>query len=226
MSSSPSIYQGSNSWSFIQSLSNICNKTKDTEGENVYVHPTIKRSPSMLSSKSLEMCTENLGCETGSNSISLFSSQFSSCFIEDTNAPLEVIVNINSNSVSKRLNHNKGSKNIPPPLTSLVDFGGVQVRPRREYGRLILEAVTSSSPQHYFEAERSNGKLSLRLFGSFDDEVDYDAEEEACDEEYIENEEDEIEITKFGRPSRCKESGNRDIFGDGYFELASLSLCL
>ncbi|CAL0320574.1 unnamed protein product [Lupinus luteus] len=215
------------SWSFIHSLPNICNKTEDPEGENVYIHPTVKHSSSMLSSKSLEMCTENLGCETGSsngsNDISLFSSKLSTCFIGDTNEAVE-IVNINYNSVSKRLTH-KGSNKFPPLLTSLSDFGGVHVRPHREYGRLILEAVTSSSPQPYFEAERSNGRLSLRLLESFDDEVDYDSEEEACDEEeYTGNE--EMEITKFAGPSRCKESGNRDIFGDGYFDLSSFSLCL
>ncbi|CAL0316157.1 unnamed protein product [Lupinus luteus] len=233
------------SWSFIQPLSNICNKTEDPEGENVYVHPTVKFSSSMLSAKSLEMCTENLGCETGSNDsdssdeMCLFSSEHSSGFIGDTHIPV-VEVNRSFNYMSKKMNR---SNNFPPPLTSLSDFGGVQVRPHREDGRLILEAVTSSSPQPYFQAERSNGRLRLRLFDSVndevdeeedDDEVDYDGEEEeeeeACDEEesgaeeeYIENGED---ITKFGRPRRCKESGNRDIFGDGYFELHSLSLCL
>ncbi|KAE9611489.1 hypothetical protein Lal_00011863 [Lupinus albus] len=233
------ITKDEHSWSFIQPLSNICNKTEDLEGENVYVHPTVKFSSSMLSAKSLEMCTENLGCETGSNDsdssdeMSLFSSEHSSCFIEDTHIQVVEVVNRNFNYMAKKLNR---SNNFPPPLTSLTDFGGVHVRPHREDGRLILEAVTSSSPQPYFQAERSNGRLRLRLFDSVNDDEDDDnddGEEEACDEEesvaeeeleeYIESGED---ITKFGRPSRCKESGNRDIFGDGYFELPSLSLCL
>nr|AFK46160.1 unknown [Lotus japonicus] len=95
-------------WSFLQALtkptSSNCNKEED---DKVYVHPTVKRSSSLLSEKSLEMCTESLGSETG-----------------------------------------------------------------------------------------------------------------------VENVEDEMGVKKFNRPSRCKESGNRDIFGDGYFELPSLSLCL
>ncbi|KAK7270266.1 hypothetical protein RIF29_23285 [Crotalaria pallida] len=230
-------------WSFIQSLSNICNKTDEPEAENVYVHPTIKCSSSMLSAKSLEMCTENLGCETGSNASdssdemsSLFSSEISSSssFIREINRN-------NSNYVSKRLNR---GNNFPPPLTSLTDFGGVRVRPRREDGRLILEAVTSSSPQSYFQAERGNGRLRLSFYESVDDEVNYDdeetdydaeeeeeteEEEEACDDDEEEESgaEEELEMTKFARPSRCKESGSRVIFGDTYFEqLPSLSLCL
>ncbi|CAL0300581.1 unnamed protein product [Lupinus luteus] len=222
------------SWSFIQSLSNICNKTEEAESENVYVHPTVKFSSSMLSVKSLEICTETLGCETGSNAsdssddMSLFSSEFSSCFITDTHTTVVEVNMRSSSSMSKRLNR---SNNFPPPLTSLTELGGVKVRPHREDGRLILEAITSSSPQPYFQAERSNGRLRLRFLESVEDEVDYDTEEEeeeACDEEE-ELEEyvgDEMEMTKFGRPSRCKENGNRDIFGDGYFELPSLSLYL
>ncbi|KAE9589196.1 hypothetical protein Lal_00000421 [Lupinus albus] len=200
-----------NSWSFMEFH---CKKSEEGEGENVYVHPTVKRSTSMLSSKSLEMCTENLGCETGSNGsddISLFSSEFSSCVIGEA-------VNRDSNSVCKRLN--KGRNKYPPILTSLTDSGRVQVRPHREFGRLILEAVTSCSPPlPYFEGERSNGRLRLRLFHSFDEE-----EEEECDEseEYIGNEEDgDMKITNFARLSRCNQNGNTDIF-----HIPSLSLCL
>ncbi|KAK2359275.1 protein FAF, chloroplastic [Trifolium repens] len=61
-------------WGFLQNL------TKTENGnDKVYVHPTVKRSASMLSEKSLEMCTESLGSETGSNAgessddVSLFS---------------------------------------------------------------------------------------------------------------------------------------------------------
>ncbi|XP_061341355.1 protein FANTASTIC FOUR 1-like [Gastrolobium bilobum] len=241
---------GGSGWSFLQALANTthCNKTE----EQVYVHPTVKRSSSMLSEKSLEMCTESLGSETGSNAgensdeFSLFSFDSSNtCFTRH---------NTDKNCVSKRVNR---ACSFPPPLTSM---GGVHVRPHREGGRLILEAVASPSPRHYFHAERSKGRLRLCLFESFlvsdgDDEVvdgkegieeeEEEEEEEAetqknhevCGEEdtegeeeleeFVDNVEDEMEVTKFARPrSRCKESGNRDIFGDGYFELPSLPLCL
>jgi len=256
------------SWSFLQALTET-NKTENAN-DKVYVHPTVKRSSSMLSEKSLEMCTESLGSETGSNAgessdidVSLFSS--------DTRN--DVNNNNMNNYVSRRVNK---ACNFPPPLTSVTDFGGVHVRPHREGGRLILEAIASPSTTPYFHAERVDGRLRLSLFETvFDydgDDEDYEGEEEEYEEE-VENEkehkvvseeecvddyegeeeeeeegesekehevygdevseeecvekvEDEMDVTKFGRPRRCKESGNRDFFGDGYFELPSLSLCL
>ncbi|TKY52618.1 FANTASTIC FOUR 2 [Spatholobus suberectus] len=229
---------GGCNWSFLQSLSNISH-CKGPQTENVYVHPSVKRSSSMLSAKSLELCTESLGCETGSNAsdntdddISLFSLE-SNPSLRSNNTPL---VNRNSESKSKRLNR---SNTFPPPLTSM---GGIKVRSHREDGRLILEAVASSSHQPYFQVERGNGRLRLRLFESvascYGDEVadDEALNQEACVEddavveeqleEYVGNAEDEMGVTNFVRPSRCKESGNRVIFGDGYFEHPPLSLCL
>lgn len=56
------------SWSFLQSLTNSTESPKQSsENEKVYVHPLVKRSSSKLSKKSLEMCRESLGCETGSD---------------------------------------------------------------------------------------------------------------------------------------------------------------
>nr|KYP74176.1 hypothetical protein KK1_006844 [Cajanus cajan] len=117
-------------------------------------------------------------------------------------------------------------------------MGGIKVRSHREDGRLVLEAVASSSPEPYFEAERANGRLRLRLFESVetcygDDEGETETlnneacgEEEGELEEYVGYGEDEMGVKKFVRPSRCKESGNRVIFGEGYFDHAPLSLCL
>ncbi|KAL9318413.1 hypothetical protein ACSQ67_014930 [Phaseolus vulgaris] len=230
---------GCNNWSFLQSLSNISH-CKNPETEKVYVHPSVKRSSSMLSAKSLELCTESLGCETGSNAsddtddMSLFSLE-SSPSLRSNNTPIVT----NKNSESKRLNRGSTST-FPPPLSSM---GEIRVRSHREDGRLILEAVTSSSPQPYFQAERGNGRLRLRFFESeascYDDEDGDDEalKQEECGEEdsvvveeeleeYVGNGEDEMGMTKFVRPSRCKESGNRVIFGDGYFEHPLLSLCL
>ncbi|CAJ2633146.1 protein FANTASTIC FOUR 1-like [Trifolium pratense] len=225
-------------WSFLQNL------TKTENGnEKVYVHPTVKRSASMLSEKSLEMCTESLGSETGSNA-------GESC--DDFSFETRNDVNSNNimtnNCVSRRVNR---ASNFPPPLTSITDFGGVHVRPHREGGRLILEAIASPSITPYFHAERSDGRLKLCLFETvydYDgDDEDYEEEEEVEEEEYeggesekehddddivseeecVEKVEDEMGVTKFARPRRCKESGNRDFFGDGYFDqLPSISLCL
>ncbi|XP_058748630.1 protein FANTASTIC FOUR 1-like [Vicia villosa] len=235
------------SWSFLQNL------TKTENGNNkVYVHPTVKRSASMLSEKSLEMCTESLGSETGSNAgessddLSLLSCDTRNNVTNNNNNRGS---NMN-NCVSRRVNR---ASNFPPPLTSITDFGGVHVRPHREGGRLILEAMASPSVSPYFHAERCDGRLRLSLVETvydYDgDDEDYEEEEddevedqedqegkeggsekehEVCDEEEcVEKVEDEMGVTKFGRPRRCKESGNRDFFGDGYFEISTtISLCL
>ncbi|KAL2323549.1 hypothetical protein Fmac_027928 [Flemingia macrophylla] len=221
--------KNSQPWSFLQSLSNISH-CKEHKTDNVYVHPSVKRSSSMLSAKSLELCTESLGCETGSNAgdntdeVSLFSLESN---LRSNKTPL-----VKKNSGSKRLNC---ATNFPPPLTSI---GGIKVKSHREDGRLVLEAVTSSSPQPYFEAERGNGRLRLRLFESVetccgDDGGETETlnnegwgEEDAELEDYVGYGEDEMGVKKFVRLSRCKESGNRVIFGDGYFEHPPLSLCL
>ncbi|KAG4916087.1 hypothetical protein JHK87_053644 [Glycine soja] len=237
-------------WSFLQTLSH--DKTED----QVYVHPTVKRSSSILSEKSLEMCTESLGSETGSNAsengddMSLFSFDTNTRSTEHTTTTAT-----HANYESKRVNR---TCNLPPPLTTITDFGGVHVRPHREGGRLILEAVASPSPRPYFHIERGDGRLRLCLLESFsasdsDDEV-CDAEEgvdeqqeeeneseknrgeeeekecgeeeiatgaeEEEEEECVENVEDGMGVKKLARPSRCKESGKRDIFGDA---LANLS---
>ena len=55
-----------NSWSFLEALSNI---TKEpSQNQTTYVHPQQKRSSLSLSPKSLQLCTENLGNESGSDS--------------------------------------------------------------------------------------------------------------------------------------------------------------
>lgn len=227
------------SWSFLQNL------TKTENGNNkVYVHPTVKRSASMLNEKSLEMCTESLGSETGSNA-GESSDDLSLLSYDARNDVTNINSNNMNNCVSRRVNR---ASNFPPPLTSITDFGGVHVRPHREGGRLILEAIASPSITPYFHAERCDGRLRLSLVETvydYDgDDEDYEEEEEVEDEEEKEGEsekehevceeeecvekvEDEMGVTKFGRPRRCKESGNRDFFGDGYFEISTpISLCL
>jgi len=231
----------------IPSQSSDChNKIEDS----VYVHPTVKRSSSILSEKSLEMCTESLGSENGSNAgdstddISLFSFGATTCFTRNTTTTTTHFTTTDVTTTvatceSKRV---KRACNFPPPLTTITDLGGVQVRPRREGGRLILEAVASPSPCPYFRAEREDGRLRLCLLESFSDsedevcdveEVAEEKEEEneneknreegGAEEECVENVEEEMGVTMFSRPSSCKESGKRDIFGDG---LSSLSFPL
>ncbi|CAJ1905331.1 unnamed protein product [Sphenostylis stenocarpa] len=238
------------SWSILQTLS-LSSHCPDKTEDAVYVPPAVKRSSSFLSDKSLEMCTESLGSETGSNAgertddISLFSFDTSTCFTSNTTTTTTDITTAVTSCKSKRVN--RASK-FPPPLTTISDLGGVQVRPRREGGRLILQAVASPSNRPYFRAEREDGRLRLCLYERFSDSEDevcddeegveeqeeeneYEenreeecgAEDSGTDEESVENVEDEMGVKKFSRPSSCKESGKRDIFGD---VLANLSFPL
>ncbi|XP_014494950.1 protein FANTASTIC FOUR 2 [Vigna radiata var. radiata] len=236
-------------WSILQTLSQSSDCHNKTE-DSVYVHPTVKRSSSILSDKSLEMCTESLGSETGSNAgdstddVSLFSFDATIYTTLTTTTTTTDVTTTVANCESKRVNR---ACNFPPPLTTITDLGGVQVRPRREGGRLILEAVASPSPCPYFRVEREDGRLRLCLFEKFSD-----SEDEVCDveegveekeeeeneneksreecgaedsgaEECVENVDEEMGVTKFSRPSSCKESGKREIFCDG---LASLNFPL
>ncbi|XP_028789285.1 protein FANTASTIC FOUR 1-like [Neltuma alba] len=218
-------------WSFLLPLK----KTEDPQSQNVYVHPAVKHSSSKLTGKSLEMCTESLGCETGSDNASgnldefsfLSSENSTTCFSRQTSEPCR------SYSMSRRM---KRSNSFPPPLTSITDLGGVQVRSHREDGRLILEAVTTPSVQPCFRAQRSNGRLTLTMFQTFlsgDDEEEKVAEDNEEEKEKEEEEQevagvdyedtdaeeleglndivdDEIGNRKLARPGRCKESGNRN----------------
>ena len=182
---------GGCTWSFLQSLSNISHCNNKAEAESVYVHPKVKCSSSVLSAKSLEMCTESLGCETGSNAsessddMSLFPLENGTSFMSNNT------MQVNTSHVPKRLN--RGSK-FPPPLTSITDLGGLHVRPHREGGRLILEAVTTTSfqPYFHFHAERSDGRLRLRLFEDVASYCGDEGEEVADDEEEEEEEEEEV----------------------------------
>ncbi|GLT36320.1 hypothetical protein SLA2020_107060 [Shorea laevis] len=156
-------------WSFLQSLTTAKDSAVNEPG---YVHPTVKRSASMLSEKSLEMCTESLGSETGSDvsensyEIPLLSPE------TETGNPSKPSQN------SKRMHR---SNSFPPPLTSMSSSSSVHMRPHREGGRLVLQAVTLPSPHSYLHAERSEGRLRLCLVK--DSPPISDNEEESLEEE-------------------------------------------
>ncbi|KAJ7977410.1 Protein FANTASTIC FOUR like [Quillaja saponaria] len=162
-------------WSFLQALTDTSNGTKnEAQSEKTYVQPLVKGYSSKLSAKSLEMCTESLGSETGNNTcessedIDLFSLENGNCSTK------RLISKANKICVSKKFNR---SHSFPPPLTSITDLGGVQVRPHREDGRLVLKAVTISSPHSYVHAERSNGRLRIRLLKDYTPDCDNGVDE-------------------------------------------------
>ncbi|KAK6930002.1 Fantastic Four domain [Dillenia turbinata] len=150
-------------WSFIQLLSG---SSQSPKGGSSYVHPMVKCSPSTLSQKSLELCTENLGCETGTdiiieNSSSVFPipSLDNSKVGNSSPPPREQAGQRQALGAKKAASHN-----FPPPLTTMSGSETYEFRPHREDGRLIIKAVTASSTESYFQVERSNGRLRLSFF--------------------------------------------------------------
>ncbi|XP_059660507.1 protein FANTASTIC FOUR 1-like [Cornus florida] len=176
-------------WSFIQALTNTSPNCKEvTESEKVYVHPLVKRSSSMLSNKSLEMCTESLGSETGSD-ISESSDEFTSFSSESQK--FRAIQRLKSRQFAKKLNR-RGS--FPPPLSSISGSDSVQVRPHREGGRLVIKAVAVSSCSSYFQAERVDGRLRISLLKEccVDSEEEEEEEEVGSDEVVVVEEHDRV----------------------------------
>ncbi|CAL0320702.1 unnamed protein product [Lupinus luteus] len=179
LSSKPNDMSG---WNFLEALSNVTTK----EPSSQYVHPQQNRSSLVLSPRSLELCTENLGSESGSDIVHN-----------------DIDINMNMNMLSsldyyvggnieameemkpcKNLAPKKGkAMNFPPPLTTITGSESLTLRPHREDGRLVIE-VTKAPPMSasYFHAERSNGCLQLRFSNNHIPCFDPEEEEEEDDD--------------------------------------------
>ncbi|OAY61674.1 protein FANTASTIC FOUR 1 [Manihot esculenta] len=234
-------------WSFLQSLdTNTARTTRgDTEKDKIYTPPNFKRSSSMLSEKSLEMCTESLGSETGNDGGE-----------SSDEMALLSLSNVNHESPGEKSKFRGAgrmmsrSASFPPPLTSISGSTTVQVRPHREGGRLVLKAVSVSSCQAYFHAERIDGQLKLHLLkDSFPTHEDAEEEEEEEEEEEASLEETSVDdesegekeaevedwkaesgngggemgMEKLPTRSRCKEggSGSKSLLNWGTFWVAT-----
>lgn len=191
------------SWSSIQSLSKSNASHSQGLKESTYVHPNVKLPWQKLSSKSLELCTENLGNETGADIL-----ESSIDFISLTSSPCH---KLDTKEQKKNSCRNMGgekvrTKNFPPPLKSMRGLESLRVKPHRENGRLVIELTKVPSSVSCFQAERSNGRLRLSFWND-EDEDDADDEEEntnkveeciidnenGVEEFIIDNENDEVE---------------------------------
>ncbi|XP_057427975.1 protein FANTASTIC FOUR 3-like [Lotus japonicus] len=176
-----------NSWSFLDALSDVSQGNKESsQKETTYVPPQQKRSSLLLSPKSLELCTENLGNESGTdiadeNDIDLFCSGGN--------------LGTRRQPRLQRLAAKKArTQNFPPPLTTIRGSESLLVRPHREDGRLVIEVTKVPPPSpSCFQAERSHGRLRLCFLTnqppSFDPEEEEEAEEENEDVNVIDNNE-------------------------------------
>ncbi|XP_042493569.1 protein FAF-like, chloroplastic [Macadamia integrifolia] len=176
----------------------LSQKAEDSSksSSSLYIPSPVKRSKSSLSQKSLEICTESLGSETGSDGFSSYPSSETS-ELEDKSAEGE-----QSNKETKEVSHTEiveekmefsetrksPTRSFPPPLPSLSrrEGPGVLMRSHRTDGRLVLEAVPVSS-YNYFHSERQSGRLLLSFIKNPSEEL-----METDDEE----EEEELEVEK------------------------------
>lgn len=140
-----------------------------------YIHPLVKRASS-LSEKSLEICTESLGSETGSDGFSSYPSSETGDEEEVKEEEEEekqeveqheekVVVTEEFRVAKYSCSYNKKSsspRSFPPPLPSLSrgDGPSLRMQSHRENGRLVLEAVSIPS-QKNFSAQRQDGRLLL-----------------------------------------------------------------
>ncbi|BAT94032.1 hypothetical protein LR48_Vigan02g228900 [Vigna angularis] len=178
----------STSWTFLEALSNV--SKHPSQDQTTYVHPQQKRSSLSLSPRSLQLCTENLGNESGSDS-------------DESSIDMLSAVNTYSGTreqtqegQTRQLSTARKAKaqNFPPPLTTIRGSEPLRVRPHRENGRLVIEVTKVPPSPLCFRAERSHGRLRLCFLTnhtpSFDPEEEDDAEEneELTNEKELENE--------------------------------------
>uniref|UniRef100_A0A7N0SYJ4 FAF domain-containing protein n=1 Tax=Kalanchoe fedtschenkoi TaxID=63787 RepID=A0A7N0SYJ4_KALFE len=147
-------------WSILQSLPHTTTQTQFEKLQaGPYVHPSATHSAFWLSEKSLDLCTESLGSETGSEFIE--NSIFSSSACEN-----KIPVKREQRQARNREVAAAKKQLFPPPLTTMCGPDAIHVRAHREDGRLILKASKTPVRRSCFQVDRSNGRLRLSFPGS------------------------------------------------------------
>ncbi|KAI3701861.1 hypothetical protein L6452_27278 [Arctium lappa] len=188
-------------WTFLQSqkpMEDFDTNTSYLDHNNQY---SLK-----LSQKSLELCTESLGSESGS----------------DASENNDAIFAFPAASVKRGRREQAGeskkvsSRSFPPPLTTMSGSKPFQVRPHREGGRLIIEAMETSlgSSTCCLRAERSHGRLRLTCWKSEEGDCDTKNGEENDVNDVGKKMEEEMErnvvVENFQRVRRCNEEEHGD----------------
>ncbi|KAG9128997.1 hypothetical protein Leryth_014773 [Lithospermum erythrorhizon] len=152
------------------------NNIETSNQTSPYVHPLLRKSTSILSQKSLEICTESLGSETGSDGFSSNNpSEISDDKENENQEKIEHKIQCSEDFHVPKYNYNPSQKKVaqkksfPPPLPSLSGrndgCSSLQMQAHRKNGRLILEAV-SVPQQNYFQINRQEGRLLLTLINN------------------------------------------------------------
>ncbi|KAI3790657.1 hypothetical protein L2E82_03869 [Cichorium intybus] len=146
-------------WSFFQSLSS----QKAIEKERSYAHPWVSQpAHSKLSNKSLALCTESLGNETGSDTTQGSKFLFQDSKRLDTRSQEKMVPGEKIRVLVPQMGSKKvASRGFPPPLTTISSSSLLHVSHHREGGRLIIQAVETPYTSSCFQAERSHGRLRL-----------------------------------------------------------------
>ncbi|KAM3310689.1 hypothetical protein ACQJBY_031391 [Aegilops geniculata] len=152
--------------------------SKVAAAKKPYVSPRVRRS---MSQKSLEVCTESLGCETGSGDFTAsLDAVDMACFFGGSPLPTAAVeaeesfwegsavqesypgdglVAVNYHSSGGR---RSPRRSFPPPLPSMSSRDGpcLKMCSRRQDGHLVVEAVVVR-PRGYLQANRQGGRLCL-----------------------------------------------------------------
>lgn len=145
-----------------------------------YIHPLVKKSASSLTEKSLEICTESLGSETGSDGFSSYPASESGDDDKETEQEqqerVEQSLSFAFEAMSipkynyvvgrKPLAQQRQQRSFPPPIPSRGNgASSIRMQSRRDNGRLVLEAVSVPSTNNFL-AQRQNGRLVLTFVNS------------------------------------------------------------
>ncbi|KAM0996981.1 hypothetical protein ACFX2I_006856 [Malus domestica] len=217
----------------------VCQKANEEEASKVataapYVHPLVKKQSSALTKKSLEVCTESLGSETGSEGFSSYPTSETSDIevVEKDQQEDQAVVQQQEEKEKEKPQRSKAfdenefravkynsaaskklpsARSSPPPLSSLSGCDGVSVhmRTHRDNGRLVLEAVSIPSPNN-FRAERHDGRLVLTFLNATPSSCEAPKCEEVADEEEKFREEEFEENVNFEEGEEEKESEKSD----------------
>ncbi|XP_019448885.1 PREDICTED: protein FAF-like, chloroplastic isoform X4 [Lupinus angustifolius] len=181
-------------WNSLMSLKDN-NEISKSLPVSPYIHPLVKRTKSCLSEKSLEICTENLGSETGSDGLlSSYPSETEEEKEEHHQQQQQVQEKEEKLTIEETKYNFGGSaaaikkyypsyRSFPPPLSSLSS--SLHMRTHRGNGRLVLEAVSAPSNNN-FCVQRQDGRLVLTL-ANHEEEAKEDA---TADDEVSEVEEE------------------------------------
>lgn len=193
-------------WSAIQSQKAI---DSNSSAPTTYVHPLVKRSKSLLSEKSLRICTESLGSESGSDGSSLSDGLVHSPIqrsedqeeIKQETKLQDAEKGLDAENQNDSITQKLPVRSFPPPLPSLSlhDGPNLYIRPHRKDGRLLLEEVPVSS-YNCFHTQRQGGRLVLTSVNTppTDEKQETEEIDDHSEEEEEEQQEQEQEFLKKG----------------------------